>query len=392
MANKNVNILINARDNASATFKRVAGAIAGVFAAGKMVSWTRDIINLGDSIGEASQRVGVSAEAWQKLQYAAEQSGASAGQLEGAWRKMQKMIFDAGNGSAQAAKNLALIGLEAGKLKALSPENQFGEIAKRLALVKDSTERAAVAQQLFGESGTVLLPMLANYEEMGKHLENIGGIIRNDVVSAAGDFNDQIKDLTLSLQAMVANSGIIGWLNEVTSAVNELGGATKALKAIAETAAEESDIFSVITGGVFNKAKIRVKPTGEAARTAGATYQEAPTAGEIAQKAEEVAAGRTRAAEVAAAAAARAAVQAVKEEVAPMIQEEAKAPSWTQQQGPQDGAVFRFLSGMGNTIKPAEQTAKATQESAATLKDISAELKKMNERSLGYDLQPVPGL
>ena len=416
MADKKVNILINAKDNASKTFAKVAGAIGGLFAAGRIVGWTRDLINLGDGIGKASQRVGVSAEEWQKLQYAAERSGAGAANVETAFKTMGKTIFDASTGSKTAAQSLAFLGLSADKLRGMAPEKQFGEIAKRLTLVKDHTEQAVIAQKLFGESGAQLLPMIGTYEEMGQHLGNIGGVLKNDVAEAAGNFNTQIMDLTKTIQAMVANSGLITWLNDVTSSVNELGGATKAMKSIMETAVTDMElplpdflrdigvpesvikspaaITSLLTGGIFNKAQVRVKPTGEMARTVGETYQEAPTAGEIAQKAEEVATGRNRAAEVAAAAAARATMEAAEEKIVkPIVDDISTKTQSTGPTGPLEGNVMRFLSGFGNpSVKASLDTATNTQQTAAACKDIVAEMKKLNEKALGYDIEAAPGI
>ena len=382
MADKKVNILINAKDNASKTFAKVAGAIGGLFAAGRMVGWAKEIIDLGDGIGKASQRVGVSAEEWQKLQYAAERSGAGAANVETAFKTMTKTIFDASTGSKTAAQSLAFLGLSVDKLRGMAPEKQFGEIAKRLSLVKDHTEKASIAQKLFGESGAQLLPMLGTYEEMGNHLENIGGILKNDVVSGAENFNDQILDLTKSIQAMVANSGLLKWLNEVTQAITELGGVTKAGKAILdgiiEAYAEKTGIALTVKGK-------------------SPTFQKAPTAGEIANKAKEVAIGRERAAEVAAAAAERIG-KIVEEKIPEAVAEKIDQPTEERIQstgptGPLEGNVMRFLSGFGNpSVKASLDTATNTQQTAAACKDIVAEMKKLNEKALGYDIEAAPGI
>jgi len=403
MANKQINLLINARDNASATFAKVAATIGGVFAAGKLASYGKDIINLSDGIGKAAARAGTSAEEWQKLSYAAERSGASSEAVEASFKKMSKTIFDAGNGSKAAADQLASLGLSADRLKRLSPEQQFAEIAKRLNLVSSATDKAAIAQDIFGRGGTQLLPMIGNYEELGKHLESIGGIINNDVIAASESFNDQLTDLKASITALVANSGFIQWLNDVTKAINEMGGATKSLKLIAETAAEESTIFSMLTGGMFNKAPIRNKPTGQMATTQGATFQAAPTAGEVAAKAAEVAAEKQRAAEVAAAVGKAAkdswvdGIDEVEKGFADMMSRGAKGAGGFGDQGPQSAEVVRFLSGsMNSTIKPAQKTAEATSQLVALQKDqikILTDMKKVLGVGGGTStLQPAPAV
>jgi hypothetical protein len=398
MADKRVNILINARDNASATFKKVAVGIGGLFAAGKMVGWTKDIINMGDAIGKASKRAGMSAEEWQKLKYAAEVSGASAGDVETAFKKMSSTIFDANKGMKTAQDALAALGLNYAKIANMSPERQFAEIAARLNLVKNATDKAAIAQDIFGRSGTMLLPMIGNYEQIGKHLENIGGIIKNDVVAASESFNDQIKDLTASMQAMVANSGLLTFLNDAVKYMGELNelGFKKILDVAVDDPGATGAAASVIKGLMYKKDKW--DPMNDDIPMRGPTFRNAPTAGELNAKQAEVAANRNRTAEVAAAAAAR----AVMENMPDWNELGAKSDElslWSMQKrggtgGPQDRAMqeqaLRFTTGIGTTA-PAKQTAdntaalnKFAQQQLEVLKQI---LKKLG---INAPLEPAP--
>ncbi|MCJ7543367.1 MAG: hypothetical protein MUP47_02185, partial [Phycisphaerae bacterium] len=120
----------------------------------------RNFANVGSALHDMSQRTGLSVEALSALSYAAEQSGADIESLEKGIRKMQRTITDAAGGSKSAADALGSLGLTVKDLAGLAPEKQFRLLADRLDKVADATAKAALAMEIFGRSGTALLPML----------------------------------------------------------------------------------------------------------------------------------------------------------------------------------------------------------------------------------------
>ncbi|MDD5596924.1 MAG: hypothetical protein PHV82_03200, partial [Victivallaceae bacterium] len=114
MAEKKISWILQARDKMSAVLNRAgsrlkkfaAGAVQtikkyamgfGLGAAG-MVAITKKIIDNADAIGKSAKRLGVSAEFYQKLSFAAERSGAGQDAALKGIKKMQQTIFDAGQG------------------------------------------------------------------------------------------------------------------------------------------------------------------------------------------------------------------------------------------------------------------------------------------------------
>ena len=81
--------------------------------------------DMGSDMVDMSQRTGVSVEALSELGFAAEQSGADMGTLEGSLKKMQKMLFEAASGSQAAQETLPSLGLSASQLSKLSPVEPF---------------------------------------------------------------------------------------------------------------------------------------------------------------------------------------------------------------------------------------------------------------------------
>ena len=203
-------------------FTSIGAKIAGVFAAGKLISTMRGFIDASDQIGKSASRIGITAEAYQKLAFASRRAGSTTENVERAFKKMQQTIFDSGRGVRTSVDALRALGLSFKDLDQQSPEKQFEIIADRLNSITDATTRAAVAQMVFGRAGTNLLPMISGYREMSKELENMGGVMSNDAVKAAEEFKDAIEDLKTSLQSLTMDSGIIKFFKGVAEGFKAL--------------------------------------------------------------------------------------------------------------------------------------------------------------------------
>lgn len=105
-----------------------------------------------------SARTGISVESLSELGYAAQQSGTHMETLEGGVRKLQKFLVAAAQGSDSALSVLRDLGLTLADLGRLTPDQQFERIADRIARIPDPALRAATAMELFGKTGTALLP------------------------------------------------------------------------------------------------------------------------------------------------------------------------------------------------------------------------------------------
>lgn len=225
--------LANARAELKGWSKRIKGlaTIAFTVTAGAFFATANKIITKADDIAKASKRIGFSAEEFQKLAFAARRAGATNEDVEKSVRRMQGSIVDLEQGLSTAKDAFGALGLAVDDLKGLSPEKQFEVIADRLAAVEDATLKSALAQDLFGRSGTKLIPLLDSYRELKQEAEDLGGIMSNDVVKAAEDLKDSAENLQTGLMGLVANSGVVQWLNEVTKKAAEAASAIRKLDA-----------------------------------------------------------------------------------------------------------------------------------------------------------------
>ncbi|MCR4414628.1 MAG: phage tail tape measure protein [Thermoguttaceae bacterium] len=173
----------------------VLGSLAG---AGKLFA------DMGSQLADMSARTGVSVEALSELGYAAEMSGGDMETLEGGLRKMQKAISEAASGSETARESLAALGITIADLKDLSPDEQFMRIADRLAQIKNPTQRAAAAMEVFGRSGTRLLPMMTDgaqgLEAMRQKARDLGMVMSSEDAAAADELGDALDTMWKSLK------------------------------------------------------------------------------------------------------------------------------------------------------------------------------------------------
>ena len=149
----------------------------------------------GDRLGKLSKRTGVSVEALSELQFAAERSGASLDAVEKGVRRMQRSIYDLERGLSTSQDAFGDLGLSLRDLQGLSPEDQFMRIARRLRGVEDASKKAAIAQQLFGRSGTELLPLLDSVEGLREKAREMGLTIGGKSARAAERFTDVMGDV-----------------------------------------------------------------------------------------------------------------------------------------------------------------------------------------------------
>jgi len=198
-----------------------AGIVAPLLASAKSFA------SMGDQLDKMSARTGVSVESFSELGYAAQLSGASMEDVETGVRNMQRTIAGAANGSESAAEALAMVGLSAQQLMALSPDQQFMVIGKRLNEIRDPAQRAAAAMELFGRSGTTLMPMMEGLAEARAEAKRLGVVMSTEDARAAATFNDALDRMWASLRSLVVTIGgaLAPFLTELAGKiVNLVGG------------------------------------------------------------------------------------------------------------------------------------------------------------------------
>jgi hypothetical protein len=184
-------------ETTSRQFMMLGGVITAAF-----VGATLKFADTADKLVEMSQRTGIGVEALQELGFAAKLSGSSLEGLETSVKRMQVAISN----SSPAFKDL---GISLAELRTLSPDQQLKKVLTAIAAIPDPTKRAAAAIDIFGKSGTDLLPMLeggaAGLQKMIDRAHELGLVFSPDTVKAAADLKDSFDALGMQFQALLGH-------------------------------------------------------------------------------------------------------------------------------------------------------------------------------------------
>jgi len=139
----------------------------------------RDALQLGDDLVDLNAQTGVAVDKLMELQMAFDLNGMKAEQVQPVLAKMQRMIAEAGSGSAEAANKFALMGISIGDIQGLNADEQLMTIGDAIGKIQNPAQRSAMAMEVFGKSGAKLLSVFAagGMEEVRKVLGNQAALL-----------------------------------------------------------------------------------------------------------------------------------------------------------------------------------------------------------------------
>ena len=140
--------------------------------------------------------------------------------MESSIGKMKRTIGEAANGSAEAQKKLAMLGLTVKDLQGRTTAQQFDLIAKSITSIQDPAQRTAAAMKWFEEGGAKMMDFLRNYKQQGEDLAARGAIIDDAQLKAAEDFNQSLTNISTTLKGLAVNSGFIGQMTKLAELVD----------------------------------------------------------------------------------------------------------------------------------------------------------------------------
>lgn len=192
----------------------VAGATAAVTAAAvkaadSFTDAASEVAAYGDNIDKMSQRLGLSYEGFQKWDYILGQSGTDINSMQTGLKTLTNQLDDARNGSADAQARFEALGLTLEDLNSMSREEVFESVIAGFQRMEDSTERAALANDLFGKSGQNLTPLfntsIEETQALADAAEELGFIMSDDAVKASADYQDALDTMQRSMSGLKNN-------------------------------------------------------------------------------------------------------------------------------------------------------------------------------------------
>jgi hypothetical protein len=257
MASNRAQILIRAVDETRGAFDAVKRGLGGLADAARSVNgvlaglgvalsaaglgaMVKSALESADALNKLSQRVGITVESLSTLVPAAELSGVSAQTFESGLKKLATAMLEAATGSEESARRFAALGVafqdQDGRLRAT--DAVLLDLAERFQAMPDGAQKSALAVQLFGKSGSELIPFLNQGREgiaaLTGEMQALGVQIGGQTAAQAEAFNDALAKVKLATTS-IANRVIEAFLpamNDMAAGMVESAKQGGALRAI----------------------------------------------------------------------------------------------------------------------------------------------------------------
>lgn len=194
--------------NAAGSLQGVMAGLGATLSVAAFSAAIKQAIDYADHLNDLAKQTGIAVETLGGLGYAAAQTGTSLEAIAKGSAKLATLMADAAAGGEKANRVFDAMGVSVknadGSLKAID-ESLF-EIADRFEGYQDGAEKAALANQIFGERmGAQLIPLLdeggTKLRELAEEYQKYGGITA-DTAARADSFNDTLAKLSMMTGAL----------------------------------------------------------------------------------------------------------------------------------------------------------------------------------------------
>lgn len=190
----------------------------------------KNAVDFADQLNDINQRLGISAEALSGWAFAAKQTGTDIDGLGIGLKKLAKNMGEATNATSSQGKLFAALGVQVkdaqGNLRRM--EDVLPEIATKFKAIQNETLKAALAQELFGKSGTDLIEFLNQgadgLDGMRDKARELGVELSQGTLTAADNFNDKVSELKSATQGLFTQLAValLPELTKLTEKLTEL--------------------------------------------------------------------------------------------------------------------------------------------------------------------------
>lgn len=180
-----------------------------------------------DNVDKMSQKIGVSREAYQELDFICSQSGMEVDKLQNGMKSLVSAMDGAASGTSSNIEQFNKLGISVtdanGNMR--SSEDVMWETFSALQGMENQTEKARLATELFGKSGTELMPLLngasGSIDEMKQQAHDLGLVLSDESIDAGVSLTDTMDQMKRSLSGVVTRLGaeLMPILQQVCQAV-----------------------------------------------------------------------------------------------------------------------------------------------------------------------------
>lgn len=202
------------------TFKAVTSSIGSIVKqttgmASELFEFVDGLASKGDKIAKTAKILGITAQEFQTLSFAAERSGVSVGELESGMKFLSKTLGEAANKGGPSLEKFNAIGVnlwtDSTKTKMRSTVDILNDISKAYTKLTNAGDKAFLSTQLFGVSGLRLSTMLADgsttLADYIDEYNKLGGGFSDNGAQHAESFKDALTNLNVVLESLKSSIG-----------------------------------------------------------------------------------------------------------------------------------------------------------------------------------------
>ena len=187
--------------------KVTVGILALVGASGVLTRGIAKVTEFADHIDKMSQKIGMSAQEYQKWNYIMSINGGNIDSLSMGFKTLTTQIEGVQKGSKDSIKAFNMLGVQVkdsnGKFR--SQSDIFNDTIKNLQKIENHVQRDVIANRLFGRSAAELRPLLnMSAEELNKltdAFDKYGMGLSDEEIKRATKFKDTWTTFTMFLQS-----------------------------------------------------------------------------------------------------------------------------------------------------------------------------------------------
>jgi len=211
--------------------KGITAAISGMK---NLITSVNEFASRADAAGKEASKIGLSAEGFQKLAYAASQSNVPTEKLSSAFNVLNKNLgqFQLGSGNLYKYLSENNKGLYDQVKAAKSNTEVFNVLADAVANETDIAKRSALGNAALGKSWAELYPLLAQGAEGIKAAgEAIPDLITNRQVAMATAWNSTWTEIKRSIQGFcdIIRSAVVQYVGPYVLAIKDLIASSREL-------------------------------------------------------------------------------------------------------------------------------------------------------------------
>lgn len=233
----------------------LAGKALGLIGVGLSLTaftgFIRHAIDAADALDEMSGRVGVSAKELSGLQLAYKQAGMGNEAMASSLAKLSREMSEGNAGLRALGVNTRNAD---GSLRGTTAV--LLDVADKFTTLEDGAAKTALAVEIFGKSGTEMVPLLNSGSEgiaqMTAMAEKLGLVIEDSTAAQAGNFNDTLELLGLGVQGVGTRiaAQLLPTLNSLTGSFLESMTSGDRLAGVADFLAASLKILYTVGLGI----------------------------------------------------------------------------------------------------------------------------------------------